>query len=98
MRGLMFRKSLAPDRGMLFVYPSPNHYQVFMYQTLIPLDVVWLDSDRYIIDIEENMQPCKTQASKCARYGGKAISSFSLEIGAGMARKYGLSVGQRVQW
>ncbi len=98
MRGLMFRTSLAPDRGMLFVYPRPNHYQVFMYQTLIPLDVIWLDSDRNIIDIEENMQPCKTQASKCARYGGKAFSSFSLEIGAGMARKYGLRLGQRIQW
>jgi len=98
MRGLMFRTSLAPDRGMLFVYPRPNHYQVFMYQTLIPLDVVWLDFDRNIIDIEENMQPCKTQASKCARYGGKALSSFSLEIGAGMARKYGLRLGQRLQW
>jgi uncharacterized protein len=98
MRGMMYRTHLAPDRGMLFAYPKPDHYQIWMYQTLIPLDTIWLDSDHNIIDIVENAPPCKTQASKCPRYGGKQISSYSLQIGGGMARKYGLQLGQRIQW
>jgi uncharacterized protein len=98
LRGLMFRTSLAPDRGMLFVYPRPDHYQTFMYQILIPLDIIWMDSNRRIVDINENAPPCKTQASKCLKYGGKQLSSYALQIGGGMARKYGLQLGQTIQW
>ncbi len=98
LRGLMFRTSLAPDRGMLFVYPKPDHYQTWMYQTLIPLDIIWMDSNRQIVALDENAPPCKTQASKCPKYGGKMISAFALEIGGGMAKKYGLHPGQTVQW
>ena len=98
LRGLMFRGSLAPDHGMLFVYSTPDYHQHWMYQVLIPLDIVWLDSKRNIVEIVENAQPCKTQASKCEQYGGKQISSYVLEIGGGMARKYGLQLGQTVQW
>ena len=98
MRGLMFRTSLAPDRGMLFVYPKPDHYQAWMYQTLIPLDIIWMDSTHRIVALNEYAQPCKTQASKCPKYGGKQISAFALEIGAGMARRFGLQLGQIIQW
>lgn len=98
MRGLMFRPSLAPDHGMLFVYAKPDRYQSWMYQTLIPLDVIWLDTDHDIVEMVRNAQPCKTQASKCPKYGGEQIASYMLEIGGGMAAKYGLQLGQRVQW
>jgi uncharacterized protein len=98
IRGLMFRTSLAPDRGMLFVHPKPDLYTYWMYQTLIPLDIIWLGSNRDIVEIVENAQPCKTQASKCERYGGNQISAYVLEIGGGMAKKYGLSVGETLRW
>jgi uncharacterized protein len=98
IRGLMFRTSLAPDRGMLFVHPKPDLYNYWMYQTLIPLDIIWLGSNRDIVEIVENAQPCKTQASKCERYGGHQISAYVLEIGGGMAKKYGLSVGETLRW
>ena len=98
LRGLMFRASLAPDHGMLFVFPRPGRYQAFMYQVLIPLDIIWMDSNRRIVDINENAPPCKTQASKCPKYGGDQISSYELEIPAGTARKYGMQVGQILEW
>lgn len=98
IRGMMFRTSLARDRGMLFVQPSPGQYSYWMYQTLIPLDMIWLDSNRRIVEIVENAQPCKTQASKCAQYGGKQFSSYVLEIPGGMSAKFGLQVGQSIQW
>ncbi len=57
-----------------------------------------MDSNRNIVDIVENAPPCKTQASKCPKYGGDKISSYSLEIRGGMAKKYGLQLGQTLQW
>jgi uncharacterized protein len=98
IRGLMFRTSLAPDRGMLFVHPKPDLYTYWMYQTLIPLDIIWLGSNRDIVEIVENAQPCKTQASKCEQYGGKQFSAYVLELAGGMAKKYGLRLGQTIQW
>lgn len=97
-RGLMFRTSLAPDHGMLFVYGQPALHQHWMYQVLMPLDIVWLDSKRNIVEIVENAQPCKTQASKCELYGGKQVSAYVLELKGGMAQKYGLRLGQTIQW
>ena len=97
-RGMMFRTSLAPDRGMLFVYPMPDHHRHWMYQTLIPLDMIWLDSNHSIVEMAGNAQPCKTPASKCEQFGGKQLSSYVLEINGGMAKKYGLQLGQTIQW
>ena len=98
LRGLMFRTTLAPDRGMLFVHPKLGHYWYWMAQVLIPLDIIWLDSNRTIVEMVDNAQPCKTQASKCEHYGGKQLSAYALEIGAGMANKYGLKLGDTLQW
>jgi uncharacterized protein len=98
LRGMMFRSSLAPDRGMLFVHPKAGNYSYFMYQTLIPLDIIWLDPNRRIVEMVENAPPCKTQASKCEQYGGKEFSAYVLELAGGMAKKYGLKVGQAIQW
>ncbi len=95
LRGLMYRNSLAPDHGMLFIYPHPDHYYTVMYNIRMPLDIIWMDSRRYILKIDENAPPCTTVASKCPKYGGKdVLSSYALEIPGGMARKYGLETGQ----
>src|ERR1700683_2086012 len=42
-RGMMFRTSIAPDHGMLFVHEKPGYYSYWMYQVKIPLDTIWLD-------------------------------------------------------
>ena len=98
LRGLMFRDSLAPDHGMLFVHAQPGHYSYWMYQMRIPLDTIWMDSDRRIVAISENLPPCKTQASQCPQYGGTETSAFEIQLAGGMARKYGLKVGDTIQW
>ncbi len=98
MRGLMFRNSLAPDDGMLFVHPVPGHYSYWMYQTYIPLDMIWMDENRRIVEIVESAPPCKTAASKCAHYGGTQMARFVLELNGGESRKYGLQLGQSVDW
>jgi uncharacterized protein len=98
LRGLMFRSSLAPDHGMLFVHPVVGHYSYWMYQTYIPLDMIWMDEDRKIVELVESAPPCKTVASKCAHFGGNENAKFVLELNGGAIRKYGLKAGETIQW
>jgi uncharacterized membrane protein (UPF0127 family) len=98
LRGMMFRTSLAPDHGMLFVHKTPGLYSTFMYQHEIPLDILWMDTRHNIVEIVENAQPCRTAASQCPHYGGTKVSQYILELAGGMARKYGLQVGQRLDF
>jgi uncharacterized membrane protein (UPF0127 family) len=97
-RGLMFRTSLAPDQGMLFVHPTPGTYRYWMYQVLIPLDIVWMDNDRKIIQVVVNAQPCKTEKDKCVQYASSKPTRYVLELAGGMAKKYNLKLGQQLNW
>lgn len=98
VRGMMFRTAMQPGHGMLFFYREPGKYGEWMYQKLIPLDMIWLDSNRQIVEIVPDAPPCKTQASKCPVYGGNQTAKYRLELAGGMARKYGLQVGQTVRF
>ena len=93
MKGMMFRDSLAQDRGMLFIHPKEDKYGYWMYQTRIPLDIIWMDHDRRIVEMSLETPPCTTKASECPQYGGTAASSFVLEINAGAAARNGLKLG-----
>jgi uncharacterized protein len=98
LRGLMFRASLAPDHGMLFVHPVAGRYSYWMYQTYIPLDMIWMDEGHKIVELVESAPPCKTVASKCAHFGGNETARFVLELNGGAIRKYGLKLGEMIQW
>ena len=63
MRGMMFRDSLAPDHGMLFIHGSPGQYTYYMYQVKIPLDIIWMDRERRIVEISADTPPCKAAKS-----------------------------------
>lgn len=58
-RGLMFRKSLCQNCGMLFTFDQPGIYPFWMKNTLIPLDIIWLDSAGIVVDIKTG-QPQNT--------------------------------------
>ncbi len=93
MKGMMFRDSLAPDRGMLFVHAQAGKHTYWMYQVRIPLDIIWMDSSRRIVEWSLNTPPCATKASECPSYGGREDSRYVLELAGGMAEKYGLRIG-----
>lgn len=98
MKGMMFRDSLAEDRGMLFVNPQEDFYAYWMYQTRIPLDIIWMDRGHRIVEVSPNTPPCTTDALHCPKYGGTEKSSYVLEINAGQAAKNGLKVGDVLQY
>ena len=99
-RGLMFRTSLAPDHGMLFVFPAPaaNH-PFWMYHTLIPLDILWIDSHRRIVFVSPQTPPCPSEnAPECPNYGGQAVAQFVLELPAGSIASHGLKAGDTLRF
>ena len=99
MRGLMFRESLAPNRGMLFIHPAEDTYRYWMYQTKIPLDLIWMDRDRRIVEMSLDTPPCTSGSAKdCASYGGNFKSKYVLEVNAGIARKNGLKTGDMLDF
>src|SRR5688572_26131566 len=98
MRGMMFQDYLAPDRGMLFIHGGAGKFPYYMYQVRIPLDIIWLDASRNIVEISANTPPCKTNAAACPTYGGTQTALFVLELAGGMAAKYGLRLGQTLEF
>jgi len=98
-RGLMLRAELAADRGMLFLFDRLAPYPFWMFRTLIPLDIVWMDRDRRIVFISANTPPCRSEDSRnCPTYGGNELSQYVLELAAGQAARQGLQVGDRLSW
>ena len=97
MRGMMFRETLAPDRGMMFLHKPPGKYPKWMYQVKIPLDIVWMDENGNVVEVVPRVPPCpSSSASQCPVYGGTRRAQVVLELAAGMAAQYGLETGMRV--
>ena len=67
-----------------------------MKDTLIPLDMIWMDSERRIVHIEHNVPPCA--ADPCPRYPPSGPALYVLEINAGFAAKLGLKVGDTMEF
>lgn len=79
-RGLMFRKHLDEYSGMLFHYPDVMKRSFWMKNTLIPLDIAFLDNDGVIVDIQ-TMEPCTTE--ECVVYTSSLPARAALEMNAG---------------
>ena len=98
-RGLMFRAELPPDRGMLFVGSRSSRRSFWMYQCLIPLDLIWLDGAHRIVEIVRSAPPCSsTDPGDCPSYGGNANSVYVLELAAGQSDAHGLQIGDRLDF
>ncbi len=96
-RGLMERTSLAPNAGMLFLFPEVAPRAFWMMHTLIPLDMLFIGADRQIINIVENAVPC-LPPRQCPIYHSTAPAQYVLEIPGGRARALALNTGDRVHF
>ena len=98
-RGLMFRRQLASDRGMLFNFTSYEERPFWMFQTLIPLDIIWMDPQGVIVEISADTPPCSsTNPVDCPNYGGSVKSQSVLEIAGGQAAAHQLKIGGRIRF
>jgi uncharacterized membrane protein (UPF0127 family) len=80
-KGLMEREKLAENEGMLFIFPQEARHSFWMYKTLIPLKMVWLDSNWEIVHVEENVPPCAEENPlKCLSYTSNKPAKYVIEI------------------
>jgi hypothetical protein len=91
-RGLMNRRELGADRGMLFDFGEPRETGMWMKNTLIPLDMLFIDTDGTVLAIAENARP-HSERIISPGFPVKAV----LEINGGKAAALGIRPGDRVQ-
>jgi uncharacterized membrane protein (UPF0127 family) len=92
--GLMFRPSLARDRGMLFVFETEDFHGIWMKNCRFPIDILWLDPERRIVHLAESVPPCK--ADPCPVYNPLRRAAYVVELNAGQARREQAVVGAQV--
>src|SRR5215467_11914138 len=93
-RGMMYRDPLPQGRGLLFIHDKPAPYRYWMSNVTAPLDIVFMDSNRQIVEISADTPQCTSKPETCPVYGGHAYEQFVLELRAGEARRLGLQKGQ----
>lgn len=99
MRHMMFRESLAEDRGMLLTHGQMGNYSYWMYQVKVPLDIVWMDQSKRIVEIVTDVPPCPSKSAReCPVFGGKEKAIFVLQLAAGTVKKQKLELGQTLSF
>lgn len=98
LRGMQFRDALPEGRGLLFAYARPGNYRYWMYQVRVPLDIIWMDTHRNIVQVVHDCPPCPGPPGECKSYGGDFPAQYVLELNAGSAKKHGLKPGQRLDF
>ena len=94
-KGLMFRESLLVNNGMLFIFEEEQEIAFWMKNTLIPLDMLFIDKDLEIVYIEKGAQPCK--ADPCQTYPSSRPAKYVLEVNAGYTEIHGINIGDIVE-
>jgi uncharacterized protein len=92
-RGLMYRRALGVNRGMLFVFPEEQRLSFWMKNTLIPLSIAFIDSERSIVDIQD-MKPLDDEPPG---YVSDEPAKYALEVNQGFFEEQGVRVGDRVE-
>ena len=93
-QGLMGVKSLGNKEGMLFVFPESGNHSFWMKDTLIELDIVWINSDREVVYVEHGAMPCLVE--ECEVYSPGIDSGYVLEVKGGRMNELGLGIGSKI--
>jgi hypothetical protein len=90
-KGLMFRQKLDEDKGMIFDFGKDGVYSFWMKNTLIPLDIIWINNENKVVFIKKNAEPCSESSCPLTKPDKKA--RYVLEINAGISEKINLQLG-----
>jgi hypothetical protein len=94
--GLMYKESLDSNKGMIFIYNKEKKYSFWMKNTMIPLDIIWLNKSKNVVYISKNTQPCKQNDCPSIKPNRRAI--YVLEINANLSDKLGLNIGDLIEF
>ena len=93
-KGLMFRESMGESSGMFFVFEAPAVQGFWMKNTLIPLDMIFIDEHYKVVNVAKNVQPCKKDP--CESYRSSGPAKYVLEVNAGESDKWSIGPGDGV--
>jgi uncharacterized membrane protein (UPF0127 family) len=93
VQGLMYRPQMLPDRGMLFLMDAEEPQSFWMLNTLISLDIIYINADKEIVSIARNTTPKSTDPIPSG-----APAKYVLEVNAGFCQQHNVKVGDRVIW
>lgn len=92
-KGLMFRTAMGADEGMLFPMDPPRQASFWMKNTVIPLDIIFIDGDRRILNIAANAVPYSEK-----NLDSDGLAAAVLELNGGRAAELGIAPGDKVDW
>jgi uncharacterized membrane protein (UPF0127 family) len=91
--GLMYRRTMEDDQGMLFLFDKPEQQGFWMKNTIIPLDIMFVDENKQILNIHENTKPMSE-----ASLPSKGDARYVVEVIGGFSKKYGVKPGDKINW
>lgn len=94
VRGLQYRMDLEENQGMLFIFENSGCHSFWMKNTLIPLDIIWLDENKHVVHIEYNLQPCI--GDFCPSHTPRWDALYVLEVNAGKVAQWHLALGDKL--
>ncbi len=92
--GLMYREKMGSNEGMLFVFDTEDYYSFWMRNMKFPVDMIWIDINKRVIHIEEDVPVCVGEA--CEFYHPSKPAKYMLEINAGIASQGRIKIGDRI--
>ena len=94
-KGLMFHQALAEDQGMLFIFGEEGRHGFWMKNVNFPLDIIWMDRQKRVVDIKPNLQPCQ-EAKTCPSFFPADKALYVLEVNSGFSDKHKIKVGDKI--
>ena len=103
--GLMFRENLPEGRGMLFVFEDEGRYGFWMKNMKFPIDIIWIDKEKRVVDIKPNLSPCQEVRESfagghrdkgCEIFEPRAKALYALEVEVGFCRRNKIKIGDKV--
>lgn len=91
--GLMYRKSMEDNQGMLFIFASSLPQSFYMKNTLIPLDIIYLDENKKIVSFQKNAQPLNETGLPSG-----VPAMYVLEVNAGLVDTWSLAIGDKISF
>ena len=91
--GMMYRKSMEDNQGMLFIFPDSQYRYFYMRNTEIPLDIIYIDQNKSILNIQKNAKPFDETSLP-----SKGPAKYVLEIKGGLSTQWNLENGDKIEF
>lgn len=97
-KGLMYRKSMAENHGMIFVFPEEDDRSFWMKNTHIPLDIIFIDANQTVINIEKAYPESDTREENLRRYESDRPAKYVVELNQNFTDRNGIETGDKIMF